>query len=73
MNYQWPINNGKMGHVDNNTKGKWFKELLELIYQKTDRMTNMVDKIKDTANYWMTNNPSNKNEIIEHIIDNINI
>ena len=49
------------------------QELLELIYQNTDRMTNMMDTIKDATNNWMTNNPSNKNEIVECIIDNINI
>ena len=49
------------------------QELLELIYQNTDRIKNMIDTNKDTAKYWITNNPSNKNEIVEHIIDNINI
>ena len=54
-------------------KENYLQEILELIYQNTDRNKNMVDTIKDTANYWITNNPSNKNEIVEHIIDNINI
>ena len=33
----------------------------------------MIDTIKDTAKQWKSNNPTNHNEIIEHIIDNINI
>ena len=49
------------------------QELLELIYRNTDRVKNMTETIKDTANKWKNNNPTNQNEIVEQIIDNINI
>ena len=46
---------------------------MELIYQNTDRIKNMTDTIRDTANQWKNNNPENTNEIVEQIIDNINL
>ena len=49
------------------------QDLLELIYQNTDRVNNMTDTIKNMAAKWKNNNPNNESEIVEQILENINI
>ena len=49
------------------------QDLLDLIYQNTDRHKDMIEIIKDTTNMWIIKNQIKQNQIAEHIVENINI
>ena len=48
-------------------------DLLELIYNNTDRTKNMTDIIYDKASEWKAKHQNSKNEIVEQIIENMQL